>query len=464
MQTENKMGTMPVVKLIFNMSLPIMFSMLIMALYNIVDSIFVGKIGEEALTAVSLAFPIQNLMISFGIGTSVGVNALLSMRLGQKNQEDVNKAAMNGVFLALVTWAVFAVSGTAIAKSYLASQTENQQIIKYAEDYLSIILVLGFGSFLGCMSDRLLQSTGRTFLSMISQICGAVFNIVFDPLLIFGIGPFPEMGIKGAALATVAGQIFGIFVSMGLNITKNHDIQFKLKNIIPCGRIIKDIYKVAIPAILMSSIMSVVTYFLNLILSGTPNGGDTAIAVYGVYFKLNSFIFMPVFGLNSGIIPIIAYNYGAQHHRRITNTIRGALCIAVCIMTFGVVLFESIPGLLFDMFSASAEMRRMGAVALRVIAPSFIGAALAITMSSVFQAFGSAVYSMIVSFARQIVVFLPAAYFLSLTGNVDNVWWCFIIAEFMSVGMSLFFMKRIYDKKIKPIPVEEGEPKTILHN
>lgn len=464
MHTENKMGTMPVVKLIFNMSLPIMFSMLIMALYNIVDSIFVGKIGEEALTAVSLAFPIQNLMISFGIGTSVGVNALLSMRLGQKNQEDVNRAAMNGIFLALVTWAVFAVSGTAIAKSYLASQTENQQIIRYAEDYLSIILVLGFGSFLGCMSDRLLQSTGRTFLSMISQICGAVFNIVFDPLLIFGIGPFPEMGIKGAALATVAGQIFGIFVSMGLNITKNHDIQFKLKNIIPCGRIIKDIYKVAIPAILMSSIMSVVTYFLNLILSGTPNGGDTAIAVYGVYFKLNSFIFMPVFGLNSGIIPIIAYNYGAQHHRRITNTIRGALCIAVCIMTFGVVLFESIPGLLFDMFSASAEMRRMGAVALRVIAPSFIGAALAITMSSVFQAFGSAVYSMIVSFARQIVVFLPAAYFLSLTGNVDNVWWCFIIAEFMSVGMSLFFMKRIYDKKIKPIPVEEGEPKTILHN
>lgn len=464
MQTENKMGTMPVVKLIFNMSLPIMFSMLIMALYNIVDSIFVGKIGEEALTAVSLAFPIQNLMISFGIGTSVGVNALLSMRLGQKNQEDVNRAAMNGIFLALVTWTVFAVFGTAIAKSYLASQTENQQIIRYAEDYLSIILVLGFGSFLGCMSDRLLQSTGRTFLSMISQICGAVFNIVFDPLLIFGIGPFPEMGIKGAALATVAGQIFGIFVSMGLNITKNHDIQFKLKNIIPCGRIIKDIYKVAIPAILMSSIMSVVTYFLNLILSGTPNGGDTAIAVYGVYFKLNSFIFMPVFGLNSGIIPIIAYNYGAQHHRRITNTIRGALCIAVCIMTFGVVLFESIPGLLFDMFSASAEMRRMGAVALRVIAPSFIGAALAITMSSVFQAFGSAVYSMIVSFARQIVVFLPAAYFLSLTGNVDNVWWCFIIAEFMSVGMSLFFMKRIYDKKIKPIPVEEGEPKTILHN
>ena len=262
---ENKMGVMPIVPLIFNMALPIMFSMLVMALYNIVDSIFVGKIGEEALTAVSLAFPIQNLMISFGVGTSVGVNALLSMRLGQKNQKDVNKAAMNGIFLAIVTWAVFAVAGSFVSSSYLESQTSNQKIVGYAKDYIEIILLLGFGSFVGCMCDRLLQSTGRTFLSMISQICGAVFNIVFDPLLIFGIGPFPQMGIRGAALATVLGQIFGTFVSLWLNIRKNHDIQFKLKNILPCARIIKDIYKVAIPAILMSSIMSFVTYFLNII-------------------------------------------------------------------------------------------------------------------------------------------------------------------------------------------------------
>ena len=452
---ENKMGTMPVVKLIFNMSLPIMFGMLIMALYNIVDSIFVGKIGEEALTAVSLAFPIQNLMLSFGVGTSVGVNALLSMRLGQKKQDDVNKVAMNGIFLAIVTWIVFVIVGALFTSVYLHSQTENEMIIQYAEDYLSVILVIGFGYFLGCMSDRLLQATGRTFLSMISQICGAVFNIVFDPLLIFGIGPFPELGIKGAALATVFGQIFAIFVSLGLNIKKNHDIQFKLKNIVPNRRIVAQIYKIAVPSILMTSIISVVTYFLNIILSNTPNGGDTAIAVYGVYFKLNSFIFMPVFGLNSGIIPIIAYNYGAQHHRRITNTIRCALVIALCIMSFGVVLFEVTPGKLFDMFSASDEMRRMGIVALRHIAPSFIGAALAITMGSVFQAFGCALYSMFVSFARQLVVFLPAAYLLSLSGNVDNVWWCFVIAEFMSVGMSLFFMRRVYTKKIKPIPYEK---------
>lgn len=451
---ENKMGIMPVVPLIFNMALPIMFSMFVMALYNIVDSIFVSKIGEEALTAVSLAFPIQNLMISFGVGTSVGVNALISMRLGQKNQNDVNKSAMNGIFLAIVTWVIFAIAGSVFSKAYFRSQTENEAIIRYGEDYLSIILLLGFGAFLGCMCERLLQSTGRTFLSMISQLCGAIFNVIFDPLLIFGIGPFPQMGIRGAALATVVGQIFGSVVSVLLNIKKNHDIQFSLKNILPSARIIKGIYKVAVPSILMSSIMSFVTYLVNLILGSIPNGGDTAIAVYGVYFKLNSFVFMPVFGLCSGIIPIIAYNYGALHHKRITNTIRSTLCIALIIMSVGIIVFEAIPGSLYDMFNAGPEMRRMGIVALRIIAPSFLGAAFAITMSSVFQAFGSAIYSMLVSFCRQVIVFLPAAWLLSKSGNVDDVWWCFLIAEIMSIAMSLFFLRRIYVKKIKPIPIE----------
>ena len=447
MSTENKMGSMPIMKLILNMSLPIMFSMFIMALYNIVDSIFVGMIGEEALTAVSLAFPIQNLMIAFGVGTAVGVNALLSLRLGQKNQEDVDKAAMNGIILSVITWIVFAVVGTLVTGPYL---------IEYGKEYLDIILILGLGPIVGTMFDRLLQATGRTFLSMISQIVGAVFNCVFDPLFIFGLGPFPAMGIKGAAFATVLGQIIGGCVSVALNIKKNPDIQLKFKNMLLEGRIVAQIYKVAVPSILMTSITSVITYFMNIILGGTLNGGDTAIAVYGVYFKLNSFIFMPVFGLCNGIIPIIAYNFGAQHHRRITNAIRGALLLAMCIMTVGVILFETIPGYLFAMFSATPEMKRMGIVALRLIAPSFFGAAVAITLSSVFQAFGNAVYSMIVSFSRQIVVFLPAAYFLSKTGNVDNVWWCFIIAEFMSVGMSLFFMRRIYVKKIRSIPMDES--------
>ena len=445
---ENKMGTMPVLKLIFNMSLPIMFSMLVMALYNIVDSIFVGKISVDALTAVSLAFPVQNLMVSFAVGTAVGVNALLSLRLGQKNQHDVNKTAMNGVFLSVVTWLVFAVAGTLISSSYLKSQTDNSSVILLGEQYLEIILILGFGQFIGGMFDRLLQSTGRTFLSMISQLIGAVFNIIFDPILIFGLGPFPELGIRGAALATVLGQILGCLVSFILNISKNHDIQFKFSNILPNKKIIAQIYRVAVPAILMSSITSVVTYFLNLIFKGIENGGDNAITVYGIYFKLNSFIFMPVFGLNNGIVPIIAYNYGAEHKKRILKTIKYSLLVAFCIMFFGVIIFESFPDVLFRMFTDNEVIIQMGKGALRKIAPSFFGAAIAITLSAIFQAFSAAFFSLLVSFLRQIVVFLPAAYFLGKTGDVNNVWWCFIIAEFMSVLVSVSCMRNIYRKKI----------------
>ena len=445
---ENKMGTMPVLKLIFNMSLPIMFSMLVMALYNIVDSIFVGKISVDALTAVSLAFPVQNLMVSFAVGTAVGVNALLSLRLGQKNQHDVNKTAMNGVFLSVVTWIVFAVAGTLISSSYLKSQTDNSSVIHLGEQYLEIILILCFGQFIGGMFDRLLQSTGRTFLSMISQLIGAIFNIIFDPILIFGLGPFPELGIKGAALATVLGQILGCLVSFILNISKNHDIQFKFSNILPNKKIIAQIYRVAVPAILMSSITSVVTYFLNLIFKGIENGGDNAITVYGIYFKLNSFIFMPVFGLNNGIVPIIAYNYGAEHKKRILKTIKYSLLVAFCIMFFGVIIFESFPDVLFRMFTENEVIIQMGKGALRKIAPSFFGAAIAITFSAIFQAFSAAFFSLLVSFLRQIVVFLPAAYFLGKTGDVNNVWWCFIIAEFMSVLVSVSCMRNIYRKKI----------------
>ena len=448
---ENKMGTMPVVRLILNMSLPMIFSMLIQALYNIVDSIFVAQIGEDALTAVSLAFPVQNLMISFAVGTSVGVKAMLSMKLGQRDQESVDKFAMNVVFLSFCTYAVFFVLGLTCVMPYLQSQTSSFSIVEYGREYLCIVTTLGFGVFAGTMFDRLLQSTGRTFLAMISQIVGAVINIIFDPLLIFGIGIFPKMGIRGAALATVLGQIVGLFVSVILNIRCNKDIHFKVKNLIPRLKIVCDIYKIGIPSILLSSITSVITYFVNIILG---RFSTTAIAVYGVYFKLNSFIFMPVFGLNNGIVPIIAYNYGAQHHKRITNTIRAALLMAFSIMLLGAAIFELFPDRLFRLFNASDEMVELGCNCLRRIAPSFLGAAIAITLSSVFQAFGSAVYCMIVSFARQLVVSLPAAYLLSLTGDVNNVWWCFIIAEFMSVGMSLFFMRRIYVKKIKPIPVK----------
>ena len=449
---ENKMGTMPVVKLIFNMSLPIMFSMLVMAMYNIVDSIFVAKIGEEALTAVSLAFPIQNLMISFGVGTAIGVNALLSFCLGQKNQKDVDRTAMNGVFLAFCNFLLFLIVGLTGIVPYLRSQTSDALIFEYGKQYLFIVTCTGLFVFGEVTFERLLQATGRTFHSMISQCCGAVFNIVFDPLLIFGIGPFPELGIRGAAIATVLGQVLGMVVSIILNLKYNHDVHFKLSNIVPEPRIIKRIYKVGVPSIAMSSITSVIAYFVNLILG---QFSMTAVAVYGVFIKMNSFIFMPVFGLNSGIIPIIAYNYGAEKHRRLTRTIRSAVMIAFVIMFCGFLIFELFPAELFRLFSASDEMLAIGVPAFRRIAPSFLGAAFAITLSSVFQAFGNAVYSMIVSFSRQLLVFLPSAYLLSLTGNVNNVWYCFIIAEFMSVGMSLFFMRRIYVRKIKGIPYEE---------
>lgn len=447
---ENKMGVMPIMKLVLNMSLPMMFSMFIMALYNIVDSIFVAKINEDALTAVSLAFPIQNLMISFAVGTGVGVNALLSKRLGQRNQADVNKTAMNAVFLAACNFIVFFIAGILLVRPYLASQGVDAGIVSYGEAYLDIVLRMSLALFFGITFDRLLQSTGLTLYTMYSQLSGAIFNVIFDPLLIFGIGPFPKMGIRGAALATVLGQILGLCVSVFFNLTKNHEIQFKLKNLLPEPRIVAEIYKVGVPSILLSSITSITTYFLNIILSAFSS---TAIAVYGVYFKLNSFIFMPVFGLNNGMVPIIAYNYGAQNRKRITATIRNGLLLAMGIMLFGMALFELFPAQLLGLFDASPAMLAIGVPAIRIIACSFLGAALGITFSSVFQAFGNAVYSMIATFVRQIVALLPAAYLLSLSGDVNAIWWSYLIAEVVSIIACIFFMHRIYKEKIEPLPV-----------
>ena len=443
---ENKMGTMPVMQLILNMSLPMMFSMLVMALYNIVDSIFVAKINEDALTAVSLAFPVQNLMISFAVGTGVGVNALLSKRLGQGNQQDVNKTAMNAVFLALCNYAVFFLAGLPLIRPYLASQGVSDGIITYGEDYLIIVLGMSFALFFGITFDRLLQSTGRTLYTMYSQLSGAIFNVIFDPLLIFGIGPFPQMGIRGAALATVLGQILGLGVSVFCNLKKNHDIQFRLRNILPEPRIIAEIYKVGVPSILLSSITSITTYFLNIILSAFSS---SAIAVYGVYFKLNSFIFMPVFGLNNGIVSIIAYNYGAGRRDRISLAIKEGLSLATGIMLFGMVIFELFPAQLLGLFDASPAMLAIGVPAIRIIAVSFIGAALGITFSSVFQAFGSAMYSMIATAVRQLLVLLPAAYLLSLSGNVNTIWWAYLIAEVASVLVCIWFMRRIYTLRMQ---------------
>lgn len=445
---ENKMGTMPVFKLILNMSLPMMFSMFIQAMYNIVDSYFVAKISENAITAVSLAFPVQNLMISFAVGTSVGVNALLSMRLGQKNQDEVNKAGMNGIFLALATYVLFAVLGIFFLKPYFYSQIDIQEIRDYGLTYMNIVLFMGFGCFSSIMFEKLLQSTGKATLSMWSQLIGAITNIILDPMMIMGIGPFPAMGIAGAAWATVIGQILAAIVSISLNIKYNNEIQFRWKSFRPDLKVIGAIYKVGIPSIVLSSIASVTTTLINMILGAFSS---TAIAVYGLYFKLNSFIFMPVFGLNSGIVPIIAYNYGAQNYKRLTSSIKLGLAIAFVIMVVGMLIFMIIPGPLLSLFEASDEMLSIGIPAMRIIASSFCGAAIAIVLGSVFQALSSAMLSMIVSVCRQVLVLTPAAYLLSLTGNINNIWFCFPIAEVVSVGLSLIFYRKIYREKILPL-------------
>ena len=445
-QTENKMGTMPLGKLLIQISLPMMISMLVQALYNIVDSIFVAQISENALTAVSLAFPIQNLMISTSVGTGVGVNALLSMRLGQKNEKGVSDAAMNGIFLYAITCIVFIIMGFFVPRFYFETQTDNPEIIEYGVQYLSICMIVSVGLYGAILFERLLQSTGRTVLSMISQLSGAITNIIFDPLLIFGLLGFPKMGIAGAAWATVLGQIVGFIISLSLNLTKNKEITFSIKGYRPELKVIGNIYKVGLPSILLGSIGSVLTYLINLILGAFTM---TAVAVFGVYFKLQSFIFMPVFGLNNGIVPIVAYNYGAKKKERITRSIKLCAIAAVLIMTAGLLIFELFPRQLLAMFNASEEMYAIGIPALRRIAIHFPVAAICITLISVFQALGKGLLSMIVSFVRQIIVLLPVAYLLSLTGEVNNIWWSFIIAEGASVIASAIGMRMVYNKDIK---------------
>lgn len=447
--SENKMGIMPVGRLLVQMSLPMMISMLVQALYNIVDSIFVAQISEKALTAVSLAFPIQSLIIAVSTGTGVGINALLSKRLGQKDSQGVNKSAGNGIFLFIISFIVFIILGITVPRTYFQSQTNDPEIVEYGVQYMTVILTVSPGCFMAILFERLLQSTGLTVLSMISQLTGAIFNIIFDPILIFGYLGFPAMGITGAAVATVLGQIAAAIISIILNIKKNKEISFSLRYIKPDRHVIADIYKVGIPSILLASIGSVMTYFLNLILGSFSM---TAVTIFGVYFKLQSFIFMPIFGMNNGLVPIIAYNFGAQKKKRIIDTIFVGIKISVGIMIVGALVFELFPAQLLSLFNASDEMIAQGCPALRIIGLHFPVAAVCICLFSVFQALGQGVYSMIGSFIRQLIVLLPAAWLLSLTDSLTNVWWAFPIAEVSSLLTALFFMKKAHAKYIKAMP------------
>ena len=445
---ENKMGVMPVNKLLLSMSVPMMLSMLVQALYNIVDSIFVARVSEDALTAVSLAFPLQTLMIALGGGMCVGVNALLSRALGEKNYERVNESAINGIFLSFLNFLVFLMVGLFVVKPYYYIQTDDPEIIYHGIQYLSIVCGCSIGIYMQFIFESLLQSTGRTMLAMITQMTGAVINLIMDPILIFGYFGFPAMGAAGAAIATVAGQIVAAVLALIFNLKLNPEIKLNFKGFRPHIKVIGQIYKVGLPSIIMQSIGSVMTYGMNQILIGFTS---TATAVFGVYFKLQSFIFMPIFGLNNGMVPIIAYNYGARKKDRMVKTIKLSIFYAMSIMAVGVLIFQLIPDKMFMLFDASEHMLSMGVPALRIISLSFILAGFCIVSGSVFQSLGYAVYSMINSICRQLLVLLPVAFLLSLTGNVNAVWWSFPIAELMSVLMSSIFMARVYKKVIKPM-------------
>ena len=449
---ENKMGVMPIPKLIINMSLPMILSMLVQALYNVVDSFFVARYDQAALTAVSLAFPAQNLMIGFATGTAVGVNALLSRALGAKDTDRANQVAENGVFLALVCYVLFLLFGLFGVRAFFAAQTEVETFINYGVDYLTTICCFSFGVFGQIMFERLMQSTGRTIYTMFTQGTGAIINIILDPIFILGL----RMGAKGAAIATVIGQIIAFGMAVVLNHRKNVEIRLDMRRFRPNLRMIGRIYAIGIPSILMMAIGSVMTFLMNIILITYTAAQELAATVFGVYFKLNSFVFMPVFGLNNGIIPIIAYNYGAQNRRRMVQAIKMAVIYAAGYILLGLLAFMLIPGPLLKIFNASEEMLRVGIPAIRIIGSTFLFAGTCIAMGSVFQALGYGVYSMIVSFARQLVVLLPSAYLLARLGlrtGIDwLVWLSFPIAEVASLITTLILFSRLYRNVIKPIP------------
>ena len=447
-QKENIMGTMPVGKLLMTISLPIMISMLIQSLYNVVDSYFVSKISENALSAVSLAFPMQSLIIAVATGTCVGVNALLSRKLGQHDQKAVNDAAENGIFLAILSSLVFILFGIFFARGFMAVQTDVAEIVDGGTIYLKICTICCPGIFMSITFARLLQSTGRTIYSMIGQIAGALTNIALDPLLIFGIGFFPEMGIAGAAVATVAGQVLGACFDIILNHYKNKDIQLSLRRFRPNGAVIKEIYIVGIPTILNNSLMAIMTYGLNKILLAFST---SATAVLGVFFKLNSFIVMPVIGLNNGLIPIVAYNFGARKRERIISSIRLAMIWAVSYMALGLLLFQLFPRPILSPFIEIPSTMEMGVHALRRISPGFLAGGLGFVLCASFQALHKAYYSLIVQGLRQLVIILPVAYFLALAGDVNMVWWAFPIADYLSLFICIALYIKITRDRISRI-------------
>jgi len=453
---ENKMGVMPIPRLLFSMAIPIMASMLVQALYNVVDSIFVSRISENALNAVGLAFPMQNLMISIAVGTGVGVNALLSRHLGEKRFDEANRVACTGIFLSLASAAVFLLVGLFGVELYFRTQSEVAEIVDYGCTYLTICCLGSVGVFGEVMYERLLQATGKTLYSMYAQMLGAVANIILDPVLIFGLWGFPEMGIAGAAVATVIGQLAGLLLAILLHQTRNREVRLSLSLCLrPSLHTVGRVYAIGLPSIVMGSISSVMVFGMNLILAGL---NQTATAVLGVYFKLQSFVFMPVFGLNNAMVPILGYNYGARRPERLKQTIKLSVCAAVAIMLVGMAVFQLLPDRLLLLFKASEDMLRIGVPALRIISLSYLFAGYCVVCGSVFQAMGHGFLSLVVSVGRQLLVLLPVAWLLSLTGSLDAVWLAFPIAELASLTLSTVFLVRIYRQVIKRLEApQEGQ-------
>ena len=449
---ENKMGIMPVGRLLFTMALPMIIAMLVQALYNVVDSIYVSRISEKAVTALSLAFPVQNILIGFATGVGVGVNALLSKSLGEGNQKAANRAAGNGVFLAVSAMLLFVLFGIFGTRPFFSLQSDVPETVEGGTIYTAICCIGSLGIFIEVLGERLLQSSGRTFYTMITQGTGAVINIVLDPVFIFGFAPLgiPAMGIAGAAVATIIGQWVAAILAVIFNLKCNPDVQFALSYLKPKKSSILPILTVGVPSIIMMAIGSVMTFSMNQILQGL-DPTETSAGVFGIYFKLQSFFFMPLFGINNATISIVAYNYGARNPKRITGTLLRSSITALCIMILGLLSFQFLPDLLLGIFNPTPEFLRIGRSALRIIGICFPAAAFGIALSASFQALGNGIYATITSLCRQMFVLLPAAYLLSLTGEVTNVWWSFPIAECVSLGVTIFLFTRIYHKKIKPL-------------
>ena len=451
---ENKMGVMPVGKLLVNMALPMIISMLVQAFYNIVDSVYVSQVSESAVTALSLAFPVQNMQIGFAVGVGVGVNALLSQSLGRKDQESVNWAAGQGVFLALVATALFMLFGFFGVRPYYTMQSTVAETVEGGIAYTSICCIFTVGVFIQVLCERLLQATGRAMQTMILQGTGAIINIILDPVFIHGWWGMPKMGVAGAAVATVIGQCTGAVLGIYLNLRHNPEVQLRVKFMKPNWKVIAPILEVGIPSVVMNGIGSVMNFGMNQILQGF---NEVATGVFGIYYKLQSLFFMPLFGINNATISILAYNYGARKPKRIVHTLKLATAVAVCIMLVGLAVFQLFPQALLGIFNPTEEFLAIGVKALRILCLPFPVAAICISLGASFQALGKGSYSTVVSLCRQLIVLLPAAYLLSLTGDVNNVWWSFPIAEIMSALVTGLLFAKLYRQKVKPLFADEAE-------